>query len=447
MAFYQSSATNPNDVVSQIATFLQSNGYTFVRTRTELINATNILTYTLQCPDGTYITFLSSDGIERPFHPETESVLDYYRSDAWIGTSGTSNRPCKDAFNGRWITEWDGEDLSSYARPWVGCIRHLTYDVTKNWVDQPDAKRVYKSTGGAYYDDPESVNSYSALVVGYTTPNLYIFVNTNPDCVHIVTEYEDNKYSHMTIGNLEKSHSYVGGQYIVGSCQTVDGRNDYTGYLPYCLEDKDGVYALQRFAGGVYCEGDGTSWYTGDNYEAMKGWGRVIFTTGCHVAEGSGNDIIDWSATALDFIASTDGYATNTLGLPLAQGLSTPWYDGTTAWLNGGNSILGSTFDLQTGQAAPIPLSSWCEHEVAGAVYLGSWVHVGLIQMSAFRGKEEFVLGGDTYQVFPLNHIPEGSNDHMGKFRVNPDGAFEHNVTKTPECGLYMLGLAIRKTV
>ena len=438
MAFSQNTAADTDTLMGDISTFLQANGYTLIRSREEVCNGLSVLTVTLQCPDGTYITFMSTNTYERPW-PSVGILDNDYILHPWLG-----DPTARDAFEGRYLNTFFGEDLSSFGKPFLGAIRHITYDVTKNWYDQPDCKRLHRDDIGGYYGDTENKNIYSCIVSGANV-NYFLYRNTNPECVHIVTEYESGKYSHMTIGNLEKSHNYVGGEYIQGSVGGIDARNGYMGYLPWSIIELEASEDVRRTYGAMRCEGNGNAFYTAETTDSMKGWGRCLHITGIHVSADSFGIPLEWNGANIDNVYTHD-LSRYTLGIPLAQGVATDWNTSEDQRHLDGNNWLGSTFDSRTGQPAPIALTGWCEHEVAGAVYLGSWVHVGVIMMSGFSGKEEFTLGGNTYQVFPLNNLNALGTDGVAT-TTPPDLPFVKNLTRDPEYNLYNLGLAIRKVV
>lgn len=438
MAFLQTTATDTDDLMSAITTFMASNGYTHIRTQNETLGlATTVKTTTMQCPDNTYITFMSTNTIARPFPSEDGQWENYYQT-PFLDEGETNHDkdfPALNAQLGRYIAslDWAG-DVTLNERPWLGAIRHLTYDNTKDWWEQPDAKAFWLD------DDDDglgfSANMYSAIVAGDSIPNVFIFINTSPDCIHIVTEYKAKYYSHMTIGNLEKSHNYVGGQYIVGSCNCLDSQADYMGYMPMAIGRTRAVKPASLCFGGVYCEGDGSDFYTAETIYGMKGWGRVWNTTGIHVAR---TNTVNVNISSVD--DTYDPYDTYDLnrGLPTLPAVTNS---------SVGDNPIGSTFDKITGQMAPVPLTAWCEHETTGAVYLGSWEHVAVVSMGTLSGKEEVVIGGETYQVFPLSTLKANGDDNMHRDGGSYDGGTTfYDINPYPDAHLFGLGLAVRKVV
>lgn len=449
MAFLQTNATNTDDLMNTITAFMASNGYTLVRTQTETVNTKSVKTVTMQCPDNTYITFMSTNTMDRPYPATSGQWEDYYQT-PFTDEGYTGHKrdyPALNAFHGRYVQGLNTPtvaptDTAQYERPWLGAIRHITYDASKDWHQQPDAKRLYQNAVDGYYG-AGNANTYSAIVAGDNVPNVFIFINTNPDCIHIVTEYKAAHFSHMTIGNLDKSHNFVGGEYIVGSCNSVDSQADYFGYLPLNIGTTRCIQKAPWFFGGVRCEGNGTAWYNGEDEYAMKGWGRVWMTTGVHVARDNDDPMCD--INQVDKYIRPNHVSDYVRGLPCVQGL-TGNLD-TEGVATGNRSWIGSTFDKVTGQAAPIPLTSWCEHETTGAVYLGSWSHVGVVHMGSLGGKEELVIGGDTYQVFPMNTLKPNGNDGMSRDGVAWTSSTYNEINPRPDGHMFGLGLVIRKTV
>ncbi|MGI4991071.1 hypothetical protein ACRXCV_00445 (plasmid) [Halobacteriovorax sp. GFR7] len=438
MAYLNTSATDTDDLMNAITTFMAANGYTHIRTQTETLNLVSMQTTTMQCPDNTYVTFISTNTSARPY-PSIDGTAGGYYDTPFINEGRINHNadwPSKNAKDGRFIFQ-----LSNYAgdvtlneRPWLGAIRHLTYDVNKDWWEQPDAKAFWlddDNDGNGF-----SANMYSAIVAGDDVPNVYIFINTNPDCVHIVTEYKPKHYSHMTIGNLAKSHTYVGGQYIVGSCNCLDSQADYFGYLPLCTGYTRAVVPASLCFGGVYCEGDGGVFYTGETILGMKGWGRVWQTTGIHVARTSAVDV---NISTVDGEYDSQVMRSELLGLPTLPAMTHSFI---------GDNPTGSTFDKVTGQMAPVPLTAWCEHETTGAVYLGSWEHVAVTTMGSLAGKEEIVIGSETYMVFPLSTLKANGTDNMHRDGIDySGGSVFADMNPYPDAHLFGLGLAIRKVV
>lgn len=446
MAFYTSSALDTLDMMNQVVSFLTSNGYTLIHTKdTDNLSPTPVTCREVCLQNnasGWYITFLTTNtNEENPLYGDSASQ--YYQS--FYGTGNTSDE--RNMYVGR-ARSLQGATIAD-EDPYMGVMMHNSYTPSIPWYQQPDAKKMYKYVNISNVAD---FNTYSAMAGNDSgIPTFWIFLNSNPHCVHIVAEYQLGYYSHMTIGELEKSHTYVGGQYVVGSARPVWGDHCYDGYLGLGFMPESSAEASYDFcklySSAMYCEGDGDDYYVGDDAAAMAGWGRCVQVTGI-------NNPYSWYEYWVEpnnhyqmTPNNRNGYASAhsqyNWFCPMANGYQHSYNSSTNAAERnaGGYNALACTYDPTTGQAAPIPLTGWCEHKGGGSVYLGSYVHVAVIQMSVYSGKEEFTLGGETYQVFPLSALLPDSFDNSPAYGI---GGRDRT---RKEANNYQLGLAIRKVI
>lgn len=222
MAHTHGTAISPDDLLTQIRTFLLANSWVEDDFSTD---------------NSSYVLYSGMIGTGKRFHAHKNgcyvNLRSVIRGAVFEDKLGNNTQTA----DGLYMVELTGLALN------VG----TGYNGGSNWDKQPGAlDNAGGTTGGAGC----AIDSLSVSSI----PGFDIF--QNDDCVVLCVEWEASKFQWMTFGTLNKAGSYVGGYYFAGMCGhfyphfdwydgTVNETEDYHAFLSHRTDGntfKSGIY-------------------------------------------------------------------------------------------------------------------------------------------------------------------------------------------------------------
>lgn len=211
-------------------------------------------------------------------------------------------------------------------------------------------------------------------------PNYYFYTNTAGDYLHVVAEVATNEFRHFGCGNLDKFADWdtmTGGEYAYGHAEVTASSSTSSAIC-------------------VLLDGAATS-ATGAS--SAQDRGATMRLAGAPGQAGAGVWAHIWGNRTSAELNDTAGNARAKViggarGGMIATGL---------AWLGAGNT---------SGLAPTLPIAAWYINTTPSPAHvylLGFMKDVRSVHLGYLAPKDTFVLGGDTWRVFPTVRRTEGA--------------------------------------